>query len=274
MRFDAYAGNVSGSRPEDVAGVIAAANRAQVVRGRPRGRYGDVFEVKDGHEGLGWVGHDAQLDAAFFEFKGATTPNCVDAIRKSWPDRHTVSRLDSCEDYNEPGSYGRLVGVVDSVRDPRVKSKQIAPRLGADDGITTYWGSPTSRVMVRCYEAGKMKERLHLARPHWVRVEAQVRPGKSEEKRIASKVTPLEAWGWSAWSQRAAQKLCQVDVPRFAAPADAPEFDRTTLYLARAFRRHFEELLAERGDWVCIGRELELIWQKDDEAKVARDDAA
>lgn len=269
MRFDAYAGNVAGASPEHVATMVAHAHRARIERARPRGRYHDVFEVKDGNEALGWVGRDMQLDTAFFEFKGATTPGCVEAIRKHWAMDHTVSRLDSCEDFNEAGSYPRLVGLVDACVDPRVKSKQIAPRLGQDDGTTTYWGSPTSRVMVRCYEAGKMKERRHLQRPDWVRVEAQVRPGKSMEKVAASQVSPLGAWGWSAWSKRAAERLCEVEVPRFAAPAESPEFDRTTLYIARAFRRHFEELLAERGDWECVGRELAAVWARDDECNAA-----
>lgn len=255
-------------RPEEVATMVAWANKARVERGRPRGRYHDVFEVKDGNEGLGWCGHDAQLEAAFFEFKGVTTPACVAAIRKHWGDGHTVSRLDSCEDFNEEGCYGRLVGLVDGATDPRVRSHEIRPRTG-DHGITTYWGATTSRVMVRCYEAGKMRDRLHLAKPHWVRVEAQVRPGKAAEKRLAASVSPLDAWGWSAWSQRAAQALSQVEVQRFAPPAEAPEFDRTTLYVARAFRKHFEEMLAERGDWECVGRELEAIWKRDDEAAEA-----
>jgi hypothetical protein len=270
MRFDAYAGNVSGSSPEEVALMVSHANRARVERGRPRGRYHDVFEVKDGADGLGWVGHDHQLDTAFFEFKGSTTPACVAAIRKHWPKSHTVSRLDSCEDFNEAGCYGGLVALVDRCIDPRVKSKQIAPRLGADDGTTTYWGSPTSRVMVRCYEAGKMKERRHLARPDWVRVEAQVRPGKSVEKVAAAQVTALEAWGWSAWSKRVAESIAQVEVPRFAPPDTAQEFDKTTLYLARAFRKHWEEMLADFGSWECIGRELEAVWAKDDASSQAR----
>lgn len=266
MRFDAYAGNVSGSRPEEVATMVAHANRARVERGRPRGRYHDVFEVRDGHEGIGWVGHDQQLDTAFFEFKGATTPDCAAAIRKHWPMAHTVSRLDSCEDFNEAGCYGGLVGLVDRCIDPRVKSKQIAPRLGADDGTTTYWGSTTSRVMVRCYEAGKMKERLHLGKPDWVRVEAQVRPGKALEKVAAAQVSPLDAWGWSAWSKRVAEAISQVEVPRFAPPATAQEFDKTTLYLARAFRKHWEGMLEDFGSWECIGRELQAVWAQDDQA--------
>jgi len=270
MKFDAYAGNVTGDRPEQVAGMVAFALKGRIERGRPRGRYSDVFEVKDGEDGCGWVGHDAQLDTAFFEFKGSCTPGAVSAIRRHWPDRHTVSRLDSCEDFNEPATYGRLVELVDGCVDPRVKSHEIRPR-DADRGITTYWGAASSRVMVRCYEAGKMKERLHLAKPHWVRLEAQVRPGKAMEKQIAATTSAVDVWGFSAWSQRVALKVSEVEVQRFSAPSAPSEFNRTTAYLARAFKRHWEAMLAERGDWLCIGREFEEVWKKDEEAKAMLD---
>lgn len=266
MRFDAYAGNVYGAGAEEVATMVAHAAAGRVERGRPRRRYSDVYEVKDGNALVGWVGLDGQLQAAYFEAKGETTPLVSGAIRKHWPSDHTVSRLDSCEDFNEEGTYGRLVGLVDAACDPRVQSDQIAPRNG-DRGVTTYWGARTSRVLVRVYEAGKMKDRLHLCKPHWVRAEVQVRPGKSVEKRQAATVSPVDAWGFAAWSKRAAETLAGIEVQRFAPPSESPEFDRTTLYLARAFRRHWQELLAERGDWLCVGRELEEIWRQDDEAE-------
>lgn len=266
MRFDAYAGNVSGSTPEEVATMCAWAIAGRVERARPRGRYHDVFEVKDGSEQVGWVAHDYQLDTAYFEFKGAETPRTAGAIRKHWGDKHTVSRLDSCEDYDDPGVFDQLVSILDRAKDPRVKSDEIRPRDG-DRGRTIYWGSTTSRVMVRCYEAGKMKDRLHFGRPNWARAEAQVRPGKALEKRCAAQITPLEAWGFSAWSKRAAEALSLCEVPRFAPPSTPPEFDRTTVYLARSFRRHFEELLADFGAWDCIGKEIESIWRRDDEAE-------
>lgn len=270
MRFDAYAGNVSGSTPEEVATMVAWGVAGRVERVRPRGRYHDVFEVKDGAEPIGWVGHDHQLDTAYFEFKGQRTPDSSAAIRKHWSMKHTVSRLDSCEDYDEADCYGRLLGILDRARDPRVKSKAIVPRTG-DDGITTYWGSPTSRVMVRLYEAGKMKERLHYRRPNWVRVEAQVRPGKALEKCAAAQITPLEAWGFAGWTHRAAQALTSVEVPRFAPPSELPQFDRTTIYLARAFRRHFETMLEDLGDFECIGREIKGVWAADDAARMPSD---
>jgi hypothetical protein len=269
MKFDAYAGNVTGSRPEEVAAMLAFGVQGRPERGRPRGRYGDVFEVKDGAESVGWVGHDSALDAAYFEFKGARTPDVVTSIRKHWPDAHTVSRMDSCEDYSAAGAFEQLVALLDRCKDPRVKSDEIRPRDG-DRGRTIYYGSPTSRVYVRCYEAGKMKERLHFNRPDWARAEAQVRPGKAIEKRVAAQCSALDAWGFGKWTQRAAEELSQVDVQRFVRTDPPPTYDRTTLYIARTFRRHLEEMRADFGAWSCVGSEFEAIWALDDEAAAAR----
>jgi len=266
MRFDAYAGNVSGSRPFEVAEMLAFGVQGRSERARPRGRYHDVFEVKDGADAVGWVAHDPQLDTAYFEVKGARTPDAVTTIRRHWATAHRVSRMDACEDYSAPGAFDQLVAVLDRCKDPRVHSDEIRPRDG-DRGRTIYFGSPSSRVYVRCYEAGKMKERLHFGRPDWARAEAQVRPGKSIEKMAAAFVSPLEAWGFGAWTKRAAEELSQVEVPRFAPDTTPPTFDRTTLYLARAFRRHFEEMLSDFGTWGCVGAELEAVWKADDEVK-------
>lgn len=271
MRFDAYAGNVwGGTHCAEVAEVVAIAAHSRVERGRPRGRYTDVWNVKDGADVIGWVGRDSQIDTAYFEFKGVRTPDTSGAVRKHWPADHTVSRFDSCEDYDEAGAFRKLVDVMDRAKDPRVQSKAITPRDG-DRGETIYWGSPQSRVMVRVYEAGKMKERLHFGRPDWARAEAQVRPGKAAEKLMAAKVSPLDVWGFAAWSRRAAEVLSQVEVERYAMPSDAATFDSTTLYLARAFRRHFEQKQLDFGDWECIGRELAAVWAADDAAQTALD---
>jgi len=267
MRFDAYAGNVRGSSPEEVASMCAWSISGKVERGRPRGRYHDVFDVLDGTASIGWVGHDPQLDTAYFEFKGERTPDTAGAVRKHWHMRHTVSRLDSCEDYNDPDAYERLAAIMDASADPRVKSREIRPRRGEEAGRTAYWGAPTSQVMVRVYEAGLMKERRILGRPHWVRAEAQVRPAKSILKQAASQCSPLDVWGFSSWSTRAAERMAQVEVQRFTAPSSPVCFDRSTLYIARAHRRHLEEMLATFGDWECVGREFAAIWQADDEGE-------
>lgn len=270
MRFDAYCGSIAGGDVEQVAGMISWSLKARMERGRPRGRHHDVFEVYDGAALSGWVGRDATLDSVYFEFKGATTPDAVQAIRKHWGQGgHRVSRGDSAEDYAEPGAFESVVAVVDGACDPRVQADMIAPRNG-DRGRTFYWGATSSAVRVRVYEAGKMKDRLHFNRPDWVRAEAQVRPAKSIDKLAASFMSPVELWGFSAWTRKAAEVLTQVEVPRYAPAHTPPTFDGTTLYLARAYRRHLQEMLADLGDWECIGRELAAVWAADDEAEALK----
>jgi hypothetical protein len=273
MRFDAYAGNVWGGVPcAQVAEVVALAAQSRVERGRPRGRYSDVFEVKSGADMIGWLGRDYVNEAAYFEFKGETTPATSGAIRRHFPDTHTVSRLDACEDFDDASAFESLTVLLDGAKDPRVQSDLRAPRDG-DRGRTIYWGSPSSRVMVRLYEAGKMRDRLHYGRPNWTRAEAQIRPGKAAEKMVAARVSPLEAWGFGAWTRRAAEQMSQVEVPRFAPTSTPATFDRVTLYLARTFRRHLESMLEDYGNWECIGRELAAVWSADDLAQQAAAEA-
>jgi hypothetical protein len=273
MKFDAYCGNVRGLHAEQVAEVVAFSCKARVERARGRRRYSDVFEVNDGNLGVGWCGTDTALDAAYFEFKGAATPQAVESVRRHWPaPQHTVSRMDACEDYDAPGVCERLVSIVDANVDPRVQSSIIAPRNG-DRGRTFYWGTRQSQAMVRVYEAGKLKDRLHFNRPNWVRAEAEMHPHKSLLKIAAAALSPVEAWGLAGWTTRVAEHLCQVDVPRFSVPQDPPRFDTTTLYLARTFRRHWEAMLEDYGDFECIGRELREVWRLDDEAGIGLDQA-
>jgi hypothetical protein len=272
MRFDAYAGNIRNLPPAQVAEVLGFACKGTVARGKPRGRYSDVWELdRLPDEGSVWVGLDRSLEAAYFEAKGSITPAAVHALRRHWQDAHTVSRLDSCEDYNDPAAYAQLLKLFDAACDPRVKSHAWQPRgpSAAEDGASTYWGSTKSRVMVRVYEAGKKKERLHYMRPDWVRAEAQVRPGKGAEKVAAAQVSALDAWGFAAWTQRAAVQLSQVEVNRFAPDARPPDHDRTTLYLARAFRNHWQLMKDDGRDWPAIGKELESVWAADDHAAAA-----
>lgn len=270
MKFDAYAGNVWKGSSEQVAELLSFGMKGRVVQGKPRGRYRAVYELQGMPlDGSVWVADDAQLETVYFEIKGAVTPSGVSTLRRHFPESHTVARMDSAEDYEAPDAYSQVVETVDSVCDPRVKSHTWQPR-GADaatEGATTYWGSPQSRVMVRCYEAGKMKDRLHYGKPDWVRAEAQVRPGKAREKVLAASCTALDAWGFARWSRDAAERLAQVEVQRFAPDTTAPTYEKTELYLARAYRRFFETSLADVGDWTSVGRNIEQIWKLDDEAR-------
>lgn len=264
MKFDAYAGNVWGGKFEQVAELIAHRTHTRLERARSRARYGAVLEVFDGAAPIGWVADDSGNQAAYFEFKGVRTPDVAAALQADLaPGAFNISRADVCEDFDEPGAHRRLVALVDATKgDSRVESLAMTPRNG-DRGETIYWGSPKSAMRVRCYEKGKQAENLHLGRPNWARLEAQVRPSKSAQKALAATLKPLDLWGFAAWSKNVAEAITGLELARFAPPQEAPQFDRTTLYLARTFQRHLSEMLADFGSWECIGREFEAVWEQD-----------
>lgn len=268
MRFDAYSGNVWEGRFDQVAELVAFKVGGRVERARPRGRYGAVLQVMDGAEAIGWVADDSINSTAYFEFKGSRTPDVASALRRGLaPEAHNVSRADVCEDYCEPGAHARLVAMVDNAKaDPRVQSDAITPRDG-DRGETVYWGSRKSPLLVRVYEKGKQRENLHLGRPDWARLELQCRPSKSSQKQLAATLEPLQFWGLGRWTKNVAEAATGCAVERFSPPQEAPQFDKTTVYLATTFRRHWEEMLGDYGDWKCIGLELEAIWKHQDQIK-------
>lgn len=268
MKFDAYHGNVWDGRFDHVAELIAHRVGGRIDRARPRGRYGCVLNVMDGAEAIGWVADDPVNRTAYFEFKGLRTQDVANALRDGLhPGAFNISRADVCEDFNEPGAHGRLVHFVDTNKgDSRVESLAITPRNG-DRGETVYWGSEKSPIRLRVYEKGKQKENLHLRRFDWARIELQCRPHKATQKAIAASLQPLEFWGMGRWTKNVAEALTGLELQRFAPPQEAPQFDKTTQYIAVAFRRHLSEMLADFGDWECIGREFEAIWQQEDKAK-------
>jgi hypothetical protein len=275
MRFDAYAGNVyGGDRPEAIAEVVGFSVKGRVQRGKPRGRYSDVFEVRDAETPVGWFGWDRVLGATYFEAKGERTPDVVGALRRHWAEDHTVSRVDACEDFDGPGAFDVLKRRALDGLDPRVKAITIAPEPGRGDGRTFYLGSPGGVALCRQYEAGLMRDRAHLLRPHWVRQELEVRPPKARDKRAAAKWSSVDVWGASAWSAALALRTLRLEVPRVVVQAPPDTVTSTQRYVGTAFRRMWQEMLADYGSWECIGREFEALWAEDDRLAAATDAAS
>jgi len=71
-------------------------------------------------------------------------------------------------------------------------------------------------------------------------------------------------FGLTPWSRRVAEALLQTQIDRFQAEVKISTHDKTTLYLARTFRRYWAEQKADLGQWECIGREFEAVWEEDD----------
>lgn len=272
MRFDGLAGTIRADREwgawERVAQVLAHDLGGVITRGKAMRRYGQVLRVEHGGHCAVWVGHDPGNDTIYFEGKGESSPDLVASVRKRFPG-HTVARADVCEDYDAEDAFERLQHLVRAQKGPRVKGAYVHLSDDTEDGRTWAAGARGGVSYVRLYEAGKMKERLHVGRPHWVRLELEARPHYAADKAAAAGMSPLELWGLSGWTQRVAEAFTQVEVPRYEADRAAPTHHRTKLYLARAFRRFWEECHADGQDWTCIGREFEEIWKADDDAEFA-----
>ena len=133
------------------------------------------------------------------------------------------------------------------------------------------WGAGVrgGNAYMRVYEAGKMKERAHYGRPHWVRAELEARPHYAADKLAAASMSALEFWGMSAWTQRVGEALHQIEIPRYEVEQRTPTHDKTRMYLANTFRRFWQECFDEGQDWTCIGRDFEDIWHNADQLEAA-----
>lgn len=268
MRFDAYAGSIRDYEFDHVAQAIGQGLGGMLAKGSPRRRYSTVLDVHADGRQAAWIGQDQGNGLVYFEGKGETSPDLARVVRTHF-EGHTVARADVCEDYDESGAFDRLVALTREHKGPKVEGQFVRLPDDPSKGKTWQAGVRGGVAMIRVYEAGLMADRAHYGRPNWARVELECRPHYAKDKRIAAKASPLDFWGFAAWTQRVGEVLAQVPVPRFEPQAHDSCFDKRTLYLARTFRRHWQEMLSDFGAWDCIGREIEAIWAADDQAKAS-----
>ena len=264
MRYDAYAGNVPDAVLGHVAEGLAWSLKGVVCQGKRIRRYGETLAVDVGGRTAVWLGRDDANGCIYFEGKGETTPDLVRGVRAHFP-AHSVARADVCEDYDSEGAFASLQALVRAHKGLRVKAGYVALPDDPEEGKTWTAGVRGGVSMVRVYESGKHPDRVHLGRPNLVRVELEARPHYARDKLAVATMQPLEVWGLSAWTHSVAGALTQVEIPRYQQETHLPSVDKTTSYLARTFRRYWQERMSEGRDWACIGREFEAVWKQDDE---------
>ena len=263
-RFDAYAASLRGVPFDEVVYELSRQTGGLAVSGHTRRRYGVVADINVGARMAAWVGEDQANGCIYVEAKGETTPEFVDVIRDRFP-LHSVARADPCADFDGEGVFDYLLELAREVKGEKVRAGYVALPDDPSEGRTYAMGRRGGVAYARLYEAGKHPDKAHWCRPNAVRFEVEVRPHYARDKAAAARMQPLEFFGFAGWSKRVAEAILEAHVPRFAAEVKASTHDRTTLYLARAFRRHWDEMLSDFGDWECIGRELESVWREDDE---------
>lgn len=258
MRFDAYCATIPGGNIKAVASMLADSVDGIVVGGKRMKRFGEVLSVELGPRMAAWVGQEDHSGYVYVEAKGETTPDLASAIREEYQE-HKVPRADVCEDYDEPGAFERIQAIIRANKGPKVKGGYVALPDDLEDGRTWAAGVRGGVVYIRDYEAGKHPDRLHLNRPNWARFEGEFRPHYSRDKVAASSMAPIEFFGLSSWSQKVGEAMTGVSINRFEPEIRRYSHDKTTWYIAKTFRRHLEEMIANGQD---ITRTFQDVWQE------------
>jgi len=256
VRFDAYSATTTAANHYQLADLFGPG--LESYQGRGFHSFGHRLSLKDSTGEVGsvqWGGKHG--DRTMIEVKGDRSPEVVERLRSAFP--HRATRMDSCADFDAPGSFDSLLGTCMEIkRRHRLKGKRDGdwedfPELGR----TQYLGTPQSVSMLRLYEKGKQPEYRHLGRDDWVRAEIQVRPAK-EAKTEYSSLSAVEVWGASAWSRDLAAQILKEHVDPHPA---GTVWKKTSLearldWFCRQGGATLLELFAEVGSWECVGLTL------------------
>ena len=218
---------------------------------------GLIAEAINRTKSSGCCGGSTQGDRVMVEVKGERTPKVVEALRGAC--EHRCTRVDACADFDAPGAYTRLLGHAIEVKKAH---KLYGERRGdwedhPEKGRTQYLGSPSSPVKARLYEKGLQPEYEHLGKPHWVRLELQVRPQK-EAKSEYAKLTPLEVWGASRWTRDLAGAVLSEHVDPHPAGTmyRLTDRDHKLRWMLRQYGPALVSLADDCGGWDVAGLTL------------------
>lgn len=262
VRFDAYTATMKGPKPDDLMGLLfdQVGLGATFYTSKGFHTFAQRMAIKDagGHE-VGAVQFGGyQGDRVMFEVKGEHSPKAVEALRERF--EHRVTRVDSCADFDAPGAFEGLLGACTEVKKDHgiYGSKDGDWDDHPEMGRTLYLGAKTSPVRMRLYEKGKQPEYLHLDKPNWCRIEAQVRPKSPEAKVNFSKLSALEVWGAGKWTRDLAARVLEAHVDPHAAGTvyRLADHDRALRAMCKQYGAHLLELVAQTGSWECAGLTL------------------
>lgn len=222
---------------------------------------------------------DAQGSSCFV---AASTAAEVYPILQDMFPRHSVARLDACEDYVGPGTWDRLEAMLTRLcRDYRVSMSpfgegHIRPDGTRDStkGRTWYCGSKSSPFRVVLYEKGLQQ----LAKgvpddPTHVRLEVRVKPSSKVKAQLGamslkpSDLLSMSGWGMELGRLMGVEGLERLNIGSVWKPS---EIEQTALKVVRMFDRGLDHLLAELGTPEAVGRLLFQVKEKADEARDTR----
>lgn len=264
IRFDAYSATTTEVNPHQLVPLFGPG--LTVKQGQGFHQFGHRLSLKDesGAEvgSVQWGGKHGIR--SMLEVKGERSPAVIEGLRGLCS--HRVTRMDSCADFDAPGSFKRLLGACMKVkRAHRLKGERMGDWQDfPEQGRTQYLGAASSTTRLRLYEKGRQAEYLHLNRPDWVRAEIQVRPILHCKERY-SQLSAVEAWGASAWSRELAGEILREHVDPHPAGTTwrASSRDRALAWMCKQYGAHLVGLAGDLGGWECLGLTLREMIEKD-----------
>jgi hypothetical protein len=265
-RFDWYQATVRGSVP-DVRAVLSdlAPGEWEPLRKAPHGyAFGDRLVDQDGQVAAVWWG--GAHEHPHVVISGERAQAGAELLRTHLPD-HSVSRVDSCIDYAEPGAYDRLQGIALGVAQERgVRVGTAGDHLLTMQGRTLYLGAASSHTRLRLYDkAAELRAqfdrdpvRLATVPEHLARLEAQVRPQTPEAKRKAAQLDPLSVMGSAAWMRVLMRQVADLELEPFQAGTvwRQSDDDRAYAALMAQYGGLLRRIREDLGSWECVGAQI------------------
>ena len=272
IRFDAYTATTEALKSADAVQLLVDASGispARLSMGRGFHQFGERVAFKDetGSEfgAVHWGGLHG--DRIMIEVKGEHTPKAVERLRSGFP--HRCTRVDACADFDAPRAFERLYRACRSVKRAH---KIIGGKAGdwedfPEKGRTLYLGARSSTTRMRLYEKGKQPEFEHLARPHWARIEVQVRPAKDAKTTFAT-LSPEEVWGASRWTRDVAAQVLQAHVDPHPAGSTwrKTEDQRAIEWMCRQYGQRLVTMAGDLGGWEVLGLTLQEVVSEQERA--------
>lgn len=265
-RFDWYQATVRAC-VSDVRAVLGelAPGEWEQVRKAPHGyAFGERLADQDGQVAAVWWG--GVHEHPHVVISGERAQAGAELLRTHLPD-HSVSRVDSCIDYAEPGAYDRLQGIALGVaRDRGVKVGTAGDHLLTMQGRTLYLGAASSHTRLRLYDkAAELRAqfdrdpvRLATVPDHLARLEAQVRPQTPEAKRKAAMLDPVSVMGSAAWMRVLMRAVADLELEPFQAGTvwRQSDDDRAYAALLAQYGGLLRRIEGDLGSWDMVGRQI------------------
>ena len=196
--------------------------------------------------------------------------------------RHSVSRLDACEDFSGDGTWDKLEMMLTTIcAQHRVSMAPFGEGHWRPDGSrdatkgrSWYCGSKSSPFRIVLYEKGLQMLAMGIpADPTWVRLEVRIRPSsKAKEQVGTARLLPSDLLGMSRWGVAVGQALGAGEVRRMAIGSvwKPSEREEMALKIVRMFDRGMDQLLDQVGTPEEVGRLLYAVHQKYQVAKATK----